>query len=119
MEEKDNDCIFCKIAKGEVESEKVYDDDNFIGILDINPKAEGHSLIIPKNHYKTILDMPNSLGNEFIEAIKKVAVKLIEGRKAEGFNVLINNYEVSGQLVPHVHAHIIPRKKDDGLRAIA
>ena len=111
-------CIFCKIVKEEIESEKVYGDDNFIGILDIDPKAEGHTLIIPKNHYATLLDMPNSLGNEFIEAIKKVALKLIDEKKAEGFNVLINNFEIGGQLVPHLHAHIIPRKKDDRIQII-
>ncbi len=113
-----SDCIFCKIAGGEIKSEFVYDDDNFFGILDNNPKAEGHTLIISKKHYKTILDLPNTLGNELQEAIKKVSLDLIKDGKAEGFNVLVNSNSVAGQLVEHFHVHIIPRKKGDGLRAV-
>ena len=112
------DCIFCKIVRGEIPAEKVYEDDNFIGILDANPKAEGHTLIIPKKHFKTLLDMPNSLGNEMTEGVKKISLKLIEDGKAEGFNLVANNFEVAGQIVPHVHFHIIPRKKSDGLNVI-
>ena len=70
MEENKEDCIFCKIAKKEIKTNIVYEDDNFIAFLDVNPRAEGHTLIIPKKHYKTLLDMPNTLGNELIEAIK-------------------------------------------------
>ena len=110
------DCIFCKIVKGEIKSDIVYDDDNFIGILDINPIAEGHTLIIPKNHYRTILDMPSSLGGEVIDAIKKVSLKLMDEGKAEGFNVVQSNNEVAQQEVPHLHFHIVPRKKGDGLK---
>lgn len=119
MEEKDNDCIFCKIAKGEIPSEKIYEDDNFFVIKDINPKVKGHSIIIPKKHYKTILDMPGSLGNEMLDAVKKVSLKLIKDGKAGGFNLLINTYEVAGQVVPHFHIHILPRKRDDGFRPCA
>ena len=113
------DCIFCKIVKGEIESKKVYEDDNFIGVLDVNPKTEGHTLIIPKKHFKTILDMPDSLGNEMLEAIKKVALKMIDEGKAEGFNLIVNTYEIAGQLVPHAHIHILPRKKGDGFKPCA
>jgi histidine triad (HIT) family protein len=112
----EENCIFCKILKGELESKPVYDDDNFIGILDINPISEGHTLIIPKKHYETILDMPSSLGSELLDAIKKVGLKLIEEGKAEGFNVVQSNNKVAQQEVPHLHFHIIPRKKDDGLK---
>ena len=112
-------CIFCKIIKGEIESKKVYEDDNFFGILDANPKAEGHTLIMPKQHFKTILDMPNSLGNEMLEAVKKVALDLIQQGKAEGFNLVVNTNKAGGQLVDHVHVHIIPRKEGDGLKMIA
>jgi len=110
-----DNCIFCKIVKGEVDSKKVYVDDNFIGILDISPVSEGHTLIIPKKHYETLLDMPNTLGNELVEAIKKVALDLIKKGKAEGFNIVQSNYSVAQQEVPHLHFHIIPRKKQDGL----
>jgi len=111
-----DDCIFCKIVKGEIKSDLVYEDDNFIGILDINPVSEGHTLIIPKNHYKTILDMPNSLGNELIEVIKKISLKLIKEGKAEGFNVVQSNEKVAQQEVFHLHFHIIPRNKGDGIK---
>ena len=113
--EEEKDCIFCKIVNGEISSEKVYEDDNFIGVLDINPEMEGHTIIFPKKHFQTILDTPNSLGNEYLESIKKVALKLIEDKKAEGFNVVFNTYNVAGQEVDHVHAHVLPRKQGDGM----
>jgi len=111
-----DDCIFCKIASGEIKSDLVYDDDNFFGILDINPKADGHTFVISKKHYKTLLDMPASLGSELIDAVKEVGIKLVKDGFGEGFNFIINNGEVAGQVVHHLHCHIIPRKKDDGLR---
>jgi len=110
------DCIFCKIAKGEIPSKKILETDNFFAVKDINPKVKGHSLIISKRHYPTLLDMPSSLLGEFLDAAKRLAFKLLDEEKAEGFNVVINSYEVAGQVVPHVHLHILPRKKDDGFR---
>jgi len=110
------DCIFCKIVNKEVPADIIYEDDNFMGFLDMSPAVEKHTLVIPKNHYKTILDMPSSLGNEMLEAIKKISFKLIEKEKAEGFNVVFNVNKIAGQEVDHVHAHIIPRKADDGCR---
>ncbi len=112
----EDDCIFCKIIKGEIPAEKVYEDDNFIGILDINPESEGHTLIFPKKHFESFLDMPSSLGSEFVDAIKKVSLGLVREGKAKGFNIVFNVYKVAGQEVPHVHAHIIPRKSDDGCK---
>ena len=117
-ENKIEECVFCKIVAGEIPSTKVYEDDNFIGILDVNQVAEGKTLIIPKKHFKTILDIPNSLGNEMLESVKKVSLDLIKNGKAEGFNLLINTYEVAGQVVPHAHIHILPRKKGDGLKGM-
>ena len=76
-----NDCIFCKIIKGEIPTEKTYEDDNFIAFLDIKPKAEGHTIIISKNHFRNLLDMPSSLGNEMLEAVKKVSLDLIKQGK--------------------------------------
>jgi len=112
----DKDCVFCKIVKGEIPSEKTYEDDNFIAILDINPDMEGHTLIFPKKHFETILDTPSSLGGEFLDAIKKVALDLIDKGKAEAFNIVFNTYKLAGQEVPHVHAHIMPKKKGDDFR---
>jgi histidine triad (HIT) family protein len=110
------DCIFCKIVNKEIEKDLVYEDENFIGFLDINPKVEGHTLIVSKNHYKSLLDMPNSLGNELQEAVKKVGLDLINSGKAEGFNVLVNIGEVADQVVSHLHVHVIPRKKEDSVK---
>ncbi len=110
------ECIFCKIAKGEIPSERILETENFFAIKDANPKVKGHALVIPKKHYGTLLDVPSSLLGEFFETAKQLALKLLEKEKAEGFNVVVNNYEVAGQLVPHVHIHILPRKKDDGFR---
>ena len=110
-----NDCVFCKIIKEEIKSEKIYEDDNFIAILDIEPRAKGHTLIIPKKHFRNILEMPVTLGNELLEAIKKISLNLIKQEKADGINVLINNEKSAGQIIFHAHVHIIPRKNDDNL----
>ena len=108
------DCIFCKIAKGEISVEKIYENDSFISFPDANPILEGHSLVIPKKHFKTFLDLPNTLGPELLDCIKKTTMKLMENYKAEGFNVVSNNFPCAGQAVHHVHFHIIPRKEKDG-----
>ena len=112
------DCIFCKIVSGEIPSKKVYEDENFMGILDVNPIAEGHTLIIPKKHFTNILEMPSSLGNEFIDAVKRAAVKIMGKCRAEGFNLGINTNESAGQIVFHLHAHVVPRKKGDGIKLL-
>lgn len=119
MADFDKDCIFCKIVKGEIPSTKVYEDDNFIAILDIHPKAEGHAVIFPRKHFRTIVDMPNTIGNEMLEAIKGVGLGLIKNGKGEGFNVVVNNEAAGGQVIFHAHVHVIPRKKGDGLKSMA
>jgi histidine triad (HIT) family protein len=113
-----NDCIFCKIIKGEIPAEKTYEDDNFMAFLDIKPKAEGHTIIIPKNHFRNLLDMPTTLGNEMLEAIKKVSLDLIKQKKATGFNLIVNNEPSAGQIVFHAHLHIIPRDNNDRLKML-
>lgn len=111
-----NDCIFCKIAKGEVEAKRIYENDNFFSIPDANPVIDGHTLVISKNHFKNSLDLPNSLGPELLDCVKKTTLKLIDEKKADGFNLIGNNFEAAGQLVGHFHMHILPRKKDDGFK---
>jgi histidine triad (HIT) family protein len=108
-------CIFCKI-ENENSEKKIYENDSFFSILDTNPVIEGHSLVISKKHVKTALDVHDNLGPELLDCIKNTALKLIKEKDAEGFNVFNNNFEVAGQVVDHVHFHIIPRKKDDGLK---
>lgn len=113
------DCIFCKINSGIIPAKKIADDENFFAILDAKPKAEGHTLIISKNHYENMLDMPASLGNELIDMIKTISLDLIKKKKGDGVNVVVNVGTSAGQVVHHVHIHIIPRKNGDGLKGIA
>jgi len=108
-----SDCVFCKIARGEIPSERIYENDNFFSIFDISPQIQGHTLVISKKHFETILDMPNSLCPELLECIKTTSMKLISKFNADGFNIVGNIHESAGQIVPHVHVHIFPRKKND------
>ncbi len=111
-----DECIFCKIVKGEIPCTKLYEDEQVLSFLDIMPAAKGHALVIPKNHYATLLDMPHEELKFVTEVIQKVAAAtMVALPEVEGFNVLQSNNEVAGQLVPHVHFHIIPRHKDDKL----
>ena len=87
------DCIFCKIVKGEIPADKFYETDNFIVINDIKPVSSGHCLLITKNHYETILDMPSSLSVELIDLVKKQGFRLMKEKKAEGFNFLENVFK--------------------------
>jgi histidine triad (HIT) family protein len=111
-----NDCIFCKLSKNEMKSDRVYENDNFFVIFDINPLVIGHALIISKKHFANILEMPQTLGQEFLDAVKKTAELLLPKYKAEGFNLGCNMGKAAGQLVHHVHMHFLPRKEGDGFR---
>jgi histidine triad (HIT) family protein len=111
------DCVFCKIAKGDIKQGKfIYENANFFSMPDIKPVAPGHSLVISKRHFGTILDMPPTSGAELLDCIKNTALKIMEKEKADGFHVFSNNFDAAGQVVKHVHFHIIPRKKNDGLK---
>ncbi len=111
-------CAFCKMARGEIKTEKIVESNNFFAVFDMRPKINGHALIIPKKHFITLLDIPNNLGNEMLEFTKKVAGMLLDEKYGDGFNVLMNNLAVAGQYVMHAHLHILPRKEGDGLRVI-
>ena len=106
------DCIFCKIIHREIPCEKILETENFIAIKDANPKVANHSLIISRKHYETFLDMPSELYREFLEFTKDVIKKL----SAEDFNLVVNNGKFAGQLISHVHLHILPREEGDGFR---
>ena len=114
----DKNCIFCRMARGEVKTDKIDESDNFFAVFDVRPKTKGHALIIPKKHFVTLLDIPNKLGNEMLEFMKRVAGKLMDKKYGDGFNVLMNNLAVAGQFVMHAHLHILPRKEGDGLSVI-
>ena len=111
-----SECVFCKIVKKEIPCHKIYEDDKIIAFLDRSPRNKGHTLVIPKKHSETILDTDDNILKDWILAIKKISNAIYKGVKCEGFNIGINQFREAGQVVPHLHAHIIPRFKNDGLR---
>lgn len=109
-------CIFCRIIKGELPSTRVYEDNDILAFLDINPVSSGHTLVIPKGHYATLLDVPEELGAKIVPALSRIGRAVMAAARADGFNCLQNNFAASGQIVFHSHWHVIPRFEGDGLR---
>lgn len=110
---KDNNCIFCKIATGEIPSATLYEDKDFRVILDLSPASKGHALIIPKDHYRNLYDLDNELASKALVLAKKMIQKLTDILGCDGYNIVQNNEEVAGQTVFHFHMHLIPRYKGD------
>ena len=110
-----NDCIFCKIINGDIPSFTVYEDDTFKVILDRFPAAPGHMLIIPKEHYSDMFELPDEVAAKLYPLAKKLATKVKAVTEADGINIVQNNGEAAGQTVHHFHLHIVPRKAGDGL----
>ena len=110
---KDCNCIFCKIANGEIPSATLYEDPDFRVILDLNPASKGHALVLPKEHYANVFELPEDLAGKAFVVAKKVASRLSEGLGAIGFNIVQNNGEPAGQTVFHFHIHLIPRYEGD------
>lgn len=111
-----NDCIFCKIIKGTIPSEKVFEDGVVIAIVDINPICPGHTLVISKEHYPTLLETPSETLAAIAAPLKTVSAAVVKAMGADGFNLLENNHPCAGQAIPHIHFHIIPRKTGDTIR---
>lgn len=111
---KSDNCIFCKIAAGEIPSKTLYEDEQFRVILDIGPATKGHSLILPKEHYANIYEMPEEALAMAIKLAKKMAGTITEKLNCDGFNIVQNNGVVAGQTVFHFHIHLIPRYENDG-----
>ena len=109
---KKDDCIFCKIAAGEIPSRKIYEDKDLIAIMDLNPTSKGHSLIIPKEHCTNIYDIDEDIAAKVMKTAKKLATKMTVALNCDGFNLLQNNGESAGQTMFHFHMHLIPRYKD-------
>lgn len=109
---KEKDCLFCKIAAGEIPSNTIYEDDMFRVILDLSPAAKGHALIIPKEHYRNLYEIDEEVAAKAMKLAKKMALHMKQVLKCDGFNLLQNNEEVAGQTVFHFHMHLIPRYKD-------
>jgi len=109
-------CVFCEIAKGNIPSAKVYEDDKVLAILDLSQVTKGHTLVMPKEHYDTLLDVPAETLHRMIEVSRLIAEKQMKNLGAKGFNILNNGFETAGQTVMHAHIHVIPRYgKDDAI----
>ena len=110
---KDDSCIFCKIANGEIPSATLYEDDDFRVILDLSPASKGHALVLPKEHFANLFEMPDALVSKAYVVAKKVAARMKEYLGCDGYNVLQNNGLAAGQTVFHFHIHLIPRMEND------
>jgi len=108
------DCIFCKITKGEIPNYTVYEDEKVLAFLDIYPHSKGHTVVIPKVHAETYFDLNEDLLEHLSLGVKRTMEKIDKVLKPDGFNVGWNQGEVAGQVVPHLHVHIIPRYDGDG-----
>lgn len=113
-EHTSNACIFCKIAKGIIPAHKVYEDKNVFAFLDVNPHAKGHTVVIPKKHGFSALDFNDNDLKKMAVAIKKTMEIIKEKLHPDGFNVGWNDGSAAGQVVPHLHIHIMPRYNGDG-----
>ena len=106
---KDCNCIFCKIANGEIPSTTLYEDEDFRVILDLGPATRGHALLLPKEHYQDLFALDDETASKVLVTAKKVAGKIKKAMGADGFNLVQNNGEAAGQTVFHFHVHVIPR----------
>jgi histidine triad (HIT) family protein len=111
-------CIFCKIARKEEKAYIVYESERVLAFLDIFPISKGHTLVIPKDHYENILEMPSGLAEELYEAVKIVCEKL-RVFNPDGFNILTNIGKQAGQEIMHAHIHVIPRYKGESGRPVS
>ncbi|MHA1988606.1 MAG: HIT family protein [Promethearchaeota archaeon] len=110
---REKECLFCKIIEKEVPSKVIHEDEKTLGFLDIFPISKGHTIVIPKNHYSTIEDIPAHVLSEVYKTVKELATRIHEKLRIEGYNILQNNFPASGQIIKHFHVHIIPRSIDD------
>lgn len=107
------DCLFCRIINGEVPSHMVYEDQAVVSFLDIFPANPGHALVVPRAHYESVSEVPGPEMGELARAVQKVAGAIEAAYGLEGFNLLVNEGKIAGQLIPHLHVHVIPRFPND------
>lgn len=110
---KDENCIFCKLANGEIPTATLYEDESFRVILDASPASKGHALILPKEHYANLYELDDAVAAKVLPLAKKLITKLTEILGCDGYNIVQNNGETAGQTVFHYHMHLIPRYKGD------
>ncbi len=111
-----DNCIFCKIALGQIPAATLYEDDDFRVILDLGPASKGHALILPKTHAKNIYELSDELAGKVFVLAKKMATAMTEALQCDGFNIVQNNGETAGQTVFHFHMHLIPRYQGDNVK---
>jgi histidine triad (HIT) family protein len=109
------DCIFCKIVAGQIAVAKVYEDQTVMAFLDIAPVSHGHTLVIPKAHYGTVDECPPEVLGSLVQPICGIAKAVVAATRCDGYNVLCNNGRAAGQVVHHLHFHVIPRTAGDGV----
>lgn len=110
---KDCNCIFCKIANGEIPSATLYEDEDFRVILDLGPATRGHALLLPKEHYSDLFELEDEVAAKVLVRAKRIAARIKKALGADGFNLVQNNGEAAGQTVFHFHMHLIPRYEGD------
>ena len=110
---RDDNCIFCKIANGEIPSATIYEDENFRAILDLGPASKGHALLLPKEHYADLFALPDETAEKVFPVARKIVSRMKDVLGCDGYNLVQNNGECAGQTVFHFHMHMIPRYKDD------
>lgn len=110
---RDDNCIFCKLANGEIPTATLYEDEDFRVILDASPAAKGHALILPKQHYANLYELDDSVASKVLVLAKKMITKMTDILGCDGYNIVQNNGEAAGQTVFHFHMHLIPRYQGD------
>jgi histidine triad (HIT) family protein len=109
-----NDCLFCRIIKGEIPSSIVYKDNDVIAFLDIFPFSKGHTIVVPVEHYFNLLDFPEEKMERYFSVLKVLSGRIKNALKADGINIIQNNFPAAGQVINHLHFHILPRWDNDG-----
>jgi histidine triad (HIT) family protein len=112
---KDPDCIFCKIVAGELPCHKVFENDQVLAFMDINPTSQGHTLVIPKDHHRDMISTPADALGQIMAVLPRIAEAAVAATDAEGFNILQSNEACAGQVVFHIHFHVVPRRSGDGI----
>ena len=110
-----DDCLFCKMVAGQIPVTKIYEDEVVLAFLDIGPISDGHTLVIPKQHFEKLHDCPAELLGRVGSRLGKIAGAVAAAMNSDGYNVLCNNGRVAGQLIEHLHFHIVPRSVSDGV----
>lgn len=111
---KDEECVFCQIVEKEIPSQILFENDTNLAFLDIFPVSKGHTIVIPKNHYNNLEDIPSGELTDLFKVVKYLSNKIYEKLKIDGYNILQNNFSAAGQIINHFHVHIIPRRREDG-----